>query len=59
MKWWEYIDRVHDVCSNYITEECSKIGLKHIGVDFKDIDFCVKKSFSNSDYSKADNSILL
>lgn len=58
MKWWDYMERVHEVCSSYITEECSKIGLKYIGVDFNDVDMCVFKSFKDKDYSKADNTIL-
>ena len=29
--WWKYMDRVHELCYEYVTEDCSKSGHKHIG----------------------------
>lgn len=44
-KWWEYMQYVHKMCYEEITEECSKMAHKHLGLDYKETMDCVDGSF--------------
>ena len=33
--WWDYMQYVHRMCYEEITEECSRLGHKQIGRDFQ------------------------
>ena len=57
-QWWAYMRRVHQLCYNNIGEDCSKKAHQHLGMDYGKTEQCVKDSFSGSDWSMADNSVL-
>jgi hypothetical protein len=44
-KWWEYMQYVHRMCYDLISEDCSKMGHKQIGFSFEDTMKCVEDSF--------------
>ena len=58
IKWWDYMKYAHKMCYVSITEECSKLGHKSIGVDYETTMKCVKESFVGNDMKKDDNRIL-
>lgn len=62
--WWQYMQYVHRMCYEEITESCSKLGHKQIGRDFEMTMKCVNESFDTTsaaktpNYQKDDNKIL-
>lgn len=62
-KWWEYMQYVHRMCYEEITENCSKLGHKQIGRNYDDTMKCVSDSFISSssygpNFQKDDNKVL-
>lgn len=57
-KWWEYMKYVHRMCYEEVTEECSKLGHKSIGIDYEQTMTCVRGTFEGSNMSKDDNRVL-
>ena len=59
-KWWEYMQYVHRMCYEEITENCSKMGHRNIGRDYDLTMKCVTDSFegTNPNFQKDDNKIL-
>lgn len=47
-KWWEYMQYVHRMCYEEITESCSKLGHKQIGKDYDKTWKCVEESFEST-----------
>ena len=52
------MDRVHELCGSYITEQCSEKVHSYIGHPFERTKQCVEDSFKGKDHEKADNTIL-
>ena len=57
-KWWDYVKEVHSQCFGFISESCSLIAQKKIGIDHAKVDKCVKDSFETSNHQQSDNVIL-
>lgn len=57
-KWWEYMQYVHRMCYEEITEDCSKMGHKHINKDYQETQSCVKGTFLGSNFEMDDNRVL-
>lgn len=51
--FWGYIKYAHANCGGVINENCSKEGMKKVGVKFAQIEKCVDDSFSGTDYDDA------
>lgn len=49
---------VHKMCYEEVNEECSKLGHKQIGRDYKKTTECVAGSFEGTNSQKDDNKIL-
>ena len=49
---------VHRMCYEQVTEECSKLGHKNIGMDYEQTMSCVRGTFEGSNTSKDDNRVL-
>ncbi len=49
-KWWEYMQYVHKMCYEEITEDCSKLGHKNIGIDYDETLKCISDSFDGSNF---------
>ena len=49
---------VHRMCYEEITEECSKLGHRQIGITFEQTMECVQTSFQGSNFQQDDNTIL-
>lgn len=47
--WWKYVKTVHQQCSDYINEDCSKNAHNSIGLDYAETEACMKKSFASGD----------
>jgi len=46
--WWDYVDRIGDSCQGEVSESCSRIAHKQLGLDFAKTQQCVKDSWSKS-----------
>lgn len=60
-QWWEYMQYVHRMCYEEITENCSRMGHTSIGRDFDKTMQCVNNTFEmtvNPNYQKDDNKVL-
>lgn len=62
-KWWEYMQYVHRMCYEEVTEDCSKLGHQSIGRDYEATMKCVSESFeagssTGPNFQKDDNKIL-
>lgn len=56
--WWQYMQYVHRMCYEEITEDCSKLGHKSINRDYEKTMDCVKSSFEGGNFEKDDNKLL-
>jgi len=43
--WWYYMKDAHMECPNFISKQCSRIGIEMIGQDFNEVEECVTQSF--------------
>lgn len=48
MRWFDYVERVHQECRNLINEDCSKRAHTKLKLDWEKTYQCVKDSFSQS-----------
>jgi len=47
-KWWQYMQYVHRMCYEEVTEDCSKLGHKEIGRDFDKTMKCFYDTFESN-----------
>ena len=57
-KWWDYIKEVHSECFGFISEACSRIAQKKLGLDHVAVEKCVNDSFDSPNHMTSDNKIL-
>jgi hypothetical protein len=57
-EWWAYVTKAHSICHSDFSEDCSKEVHTMLEMDYDATEACVNDSFSNSDHTKGDNTIL-
>ena len=43
--WWDYMKYAHQECYNFISKQCSKVAIMHIGESWAENEKCVTDSF--------------
>lgn len=56
--WWDYVTKAHSRWYDDFTADCSEEIHKELGIKFEDTTKCVDSSFTDTDHSKGDNTIL-